>query len=51
VPYEMAFIIHAFLLRKVRDTNNDTLFDYRRKYMIAYAAATLMVAVLINVDW
>jgi 4-hydroxybenzoate polyprenyltransferase len=51
VPYEIAFVVQLFLLRKLADTDNETLFNYRRKYMIAYAIATLVVAVFINIDW
>ncbi len=50
IPYEVAFVIHMFLLRKLRDTGNESLFAYRRKYMVVYAMATAVVAVLINVD-
>jgi 4-hydroxybenzoate polyprenyltransferase len=49
VPYEIAFIVHIFLTRNLSDTKNETLFAYRRKYMITYAVATFVVAVLINV--
>lgn len=50
VPYEAAFVVHLFLMRKVADTKNETLFAYRRKYMILYAAATIAVAILINLN-
>jgi 4-hydroxybenzoate polyprenyltransferase len=49
VPYEIAFVVHLYLMRNLSDAKNETLFVYRRKYMITYAVATLIVAVLINV--
>jgi 4-hydroxybenzoate polyprenyltransferase len=49
-PYEAAFVVHLFLMRKITDTKNETLFTYRRKYMILYAVATIAVAILINLN-
>ncbi len=49
VPYELALMVHIFLMRKLHDTKNETLFAYRRTYMVTYAIATLVVAILINV--
>lgn len=50
IPYEVAFMVHIFLYRQLPDTTNDSLFVYRRKYMLVYAAATVVVAVLMNVE-
>jgi 4-hydroxybenzoate polyprenyltransferase len=50
VPYELAFVVQMFLISRLPDSENETLFAYRRTYMIMYAAATLLVAILINID-
>jgi 4-hydroxybenzoate polyprenyltransferase len=50
VPYEVAFIIQLFLISRLPNSENETLFDYRRNYMLLYATATLVVAILINID-
>lgn len=49
-PYEAAFIIHLFLWNRLRESKTETLFHYRRKYMLAYATATVVVAILININ-
>jgi 4-hydroxybenzoate polyprenyltransferase len=50
VPYEVAFIVQLFMIRRLSNADNEALFVYRRKYMLLYAAATLAVAILININ-
>jgi hypothetical protein len=50
VPYEVAFIVQLFMIRRLSDPDNEALFAYRRNYMLLYAAATLAVAILININ-
>jgi 4-hydroxybenzoate polyprenyltransferase len=49
-PYEAAFIVQLFLIRRLSNPDNEALFAYRRKYMLLYAGATLAVAILININ-